>query len=142
LGEKALPAVRQAITQRDVTVLPVDEEDEVNISFAAPIMQRGVVIGALGIQADTDREWTEDEIALVEAVIERIGLTAETLRLLDETQRRAAREQAIGEVTARIRETLDMETMLRTATGEIRQTLNLGDLVIRLLPPKADDQGK
>jgi hypothetical protein len=35
-----------------------------------------------------------------------------------------------------------METMLRTATGEIRQALNLGDLVIRLLPPKADDQGK
>jgi len=39
-------------------------------------------------------------------------------------------------VTARIRETLDMETVLRTAVQEVRQALGLPEVVVRLREPK------
>ncbi|MBN2389396.1 MAG: GAF domain-containing protein [Anaerolineae bacterium] len=111
--------------------------------LAVPVKVRGEVIGVIGFTKPAGNSaWTTEEIALVELLTEQLGVALDSARLYQDTQRRAAREQLIGEVTARIRETLDMETMLRTATGEIRQALNLGDLVIRLLPPKADDQGK
>jgi GAF domain-containing protein len=78
------------------------------------------------------RPWTAEEIALAESVGEQVTLTVENLRLMDETQRRAARERLIGEVTGRVRQTLDMETILKTAAHEIGQTLGLAALEVRL----------
>jgi len=70
---------------------------------------------------------------------------AERARLYRETQRNAARERAVAQVGARVRASLDLEAMLRTAASEMRQALNLGDLVIRLAPPDAvsgSDEGR
>jgi hypothetical protein len=43
-----------------------------------------------------------------------------------------------GEVTARMRETLDMEAVLKTAANEMYQALGLGKIVIRLAVDKVD----
>ena len=85
-------------------------------------------------------EWTAEQQELLQALAEQLGVALEGGRLYRETQRRAAREQVIGQVTGRIRESLDLETMLRTATVEIRQALNLGDLVVRLAAPQESAQ--
>jgi hypothetical protein len=37
-----------------------------------------------------------------------------------------------------MRETLDVETVLKTAVQEVRQALNLPEVVIRLVPPPGD----
>jgi hypothetical protein len=50
-----------------------------------------------------------------------------SMRLLDETRRRATRERLTSEVTARIRETLSMETV-----QEVGQALRPPEVVIRL----------
>src|SRR5690606_22459019 len=76
-------------------------------ALAAPIQVRGEAIGRLEVQDDREtRQWTAEEVALVQAVTNRLALAAENLRLLDETQRRAAQERLVGEVTARMRQTL------------------------------------
>ena len=141
--EILLPALKSAVTRREaVAGKSGDVEDDLPAAtLAAPIKLRDEVIGVLGISRDgDDRPWTEEERALVTAVVERLAMTAESLRLMDETQRRAAREQAIAEVGARIRASLDMETMLRTAAGEMRQALALDDLVIRLTSADPADE--
>ncbi|HVN16111.1 MAG TPA: hypothetical protein VMT73_10265, partial [Anaerolineales bacterium] len=58
--------------------------------------------------------------------------------LLEETQRNAARDQLIANVSSRIRETLDMETVLQTAATELRKAFGLQEAEIRLGP--ADHQ--
>jgi GAF domain-containing protein len=104
-------------------------------TLAAPIVLRGAIIGTLEIHDEDDtRQWSEDEIALVEAVAERLGLAAENLRLLEETQRRAAFDRLVGQVTGRMRETLDLDTVLKTAAQEVRQALDLSEVVVRLIP--------
>ncbi|MFL7792056.1 MAG: substrate-binding domain-containing protein, partial [Anaerolineae bacterium] len=103
-------------------------------TLVAPVTLRGMPIGALGIHDVASRRWTDEDIALIEDVAERVALAAENMRLLDETQRRAAREQLVGEVTARVRETLDMDTVLKVAVQELRQALGLSEVVIRLAP--------
>jgi hypothetical protein len=64
-------------------------------------------------------------------------------RLYQDTQRRAARERLAGEITGRIRETLDVETVLKTAIREMGAALGipkvevrLGGAVIQPLSPK------
>jgi len=132
LGDAVLPEVRQAMEQQRAVVVAAPQGDG-SSALVAPITLRGTVIGALGIHAeDGARQWSEDEIALVTAIAERVALAAENMRLLDETQRRAARERLIGEITSRIRETLDVETMLKTAVDEMYQALGVDKIAIRL----------
>jgi GAF domain-containing protein len=102
-------------------------------TLALPVRVRGQTIGVVDMRKDTDyKDWTPQEIALAENMAEQLGVALESARLYQDTQRRAAREQLVGQVTTRIRETLDLETMLKTATHEVRQSLNLPEVVIRL----------
>jgi GAF domain-containing protein len=80
-----------------------------------------------------------EQITLVETLTEQLGVALESARLYQDTVRRAAQEQLIGEATGRIRESLDIETVLKTIASEIRQALDLDTLVIRLATPEMDD---
>ena len=101
--------------------------------LVTPILLRGETIGSLGVHDDdATREWADEEIALVRAVVERFGTTADNLRLFDEMQRAAARERMVAEVTDRMRRALGLDDVLRTAVSEIRQALDLDELVLRL----------
>ncbi len=97
------------------------------------VQARGNVIGTVSAhkpgQAGT---WTSEEIALLETLTEQLGTALESARLYQDTQRRATRERLIGEITARMRETLDVEAVLKTAVGEMRQALSLEKVLVRL----------
>ncbi|MBU1879293.1 MAG: GAF domain-containing protein, partial [Chloroflexi bacterium] len=103
--------------------------------LSAPIRLRGQDIGSIMLQRDPDQDhWSPEEAALMEEVGVQIGLALENARLVEDTQRRAAREQLTGEVSTRMRETLDVDTVLRTTirefshiAGGARVTLRLGD---------------
>jgi PAS domain S-box-containing protein len=70
-----LPEVQETLTRKDVVALSGNTQDVDHAALVAPIMQRNEVIGALGIHdEDQGRQWTEDEIALVETIAERMGI--------------------------------------------------------------------
>jgi PAS domain S-box-containing protein len=124
LGDVVLPEIQQAIEQQHaMTLTEGDDEGQRRSALVAPVALRGEVIGVLGVHDDGARQWTDGEIALVEAVAERMAQTAENLRLLDETQRRARREQTLREITARVRGSTDPDTIVRTALRELGTTL-------------------
>jgi GAF domain-containing protein len=138
LGDEALPEVQQAMTQKSPVIWSGDGE-LASSALVVPIVLRGQPIGALGFtDKEGKRQWSADNIALAKAISEQLALAAENLRLVDESQRRAARERLTGEVTARMREMLDMETVLKTAANEMYQALGLDEIVIRLATDKAD----
>jgi GAF domain-containing protein len=97
--------------------------------MVVPIVQAGQVVGALGFEG---KEWTTEEVALVEALSEQFAQAAENQRLIEETQERAARERLTGEVASRMRESLDVDAVLQTAAREMRRALRLHDISIRL----------
>jgi GAF domain-containing protein len=104
-------------------------------SLTTPIKARGQVIGVIGARKPDDAgAWTQDEIALLETLAEQLSVALESARLYQDTQRRAVRERLAGEVTARMRETFDVETVLKTAAQEVRQALGLPEVVVRLAP--------
>jgi GAF domain-containing protein/HAMP domain-containing protein len=148
LGDEVLPQVQQTMAEQRTLVWSGDgngkqtEGSSPSLAssvepptLAVPITLRGQPIGVLGFtKGEKGQQWSEDEIALAEALAEQFVLAADNLRLLDETQRSAARERLTGEVTARMRESLDLEAVLKTAAGEMRQALGLDRLVVRLAP--------
>jgi GAF domain-containing protein len=107
--------------------------DEDGSRLAIPVRVRGNVIGVIsGRKPEDQGEWTREEIDLLEALAEQLNVGLESARLYEDTQRRAARERIIGEVTARIRETLDVQTVLETATQEVTEALGLAGADVRL----------
>jgi GAF domain-containing protein/HAMP domain-containing protein len=102
----------------------------------------GQVIGTISARKPSDAgDWTDEEISLMRTLTEQLNVALESARLYQDTQQRAARERLIGDVVAQIRETLDMETMLKTAAQEVRQALGLPEVTIRLASQLTDKDG-
>jgi GAF domain-containing protein/HAMP domain-containing protein len=102
-------------------------------TLAVPLRVRGRVVGVLSFGKDEPgQSWTAEEQTLLETLVEELGLALESARLYEDTQRRAAREHLISEVTSQMRETLEMETVLNTAVREIGEALGLAALDVRL----------
>ena len=120
LGKQKISEVDKALQ----TQTPVMSEDDENLTLTIPIMLRDQPIGAFGIQAGEGKhQWSAEEIALAQEISEQFALAAESLRLLDETQRRAARERLVTEITTKIRASNDPQTMIQTAAKELREAL-------------------
>jgi GAF domain-containing protein len=85
---------------------------------------RAQLIGAIGIRREDGTAWSEHELNIVAAVADQLAQTIENLRLLDETRRRAAREQTASVIAGHIREAVEIEVVLERALAELGQALN------------------
>ncbi|HTP09492.1 MAG TPA: response regulator, partial [Anaerolineae bacterium] len=63
---------------------PVDVDGQSVVSV--PIELRGEVLGALTVQDEVDRQWTEDELATLQAVAAQVAQSLEAARLLEESE--------------------------------------------------------
>ncbi len=102
-------------------------------ALVVPVKLRDVSVGVIGFHRPAEAgEWQPEEIALAEGVAERAALALENVRLLEETQRRAAQEQLLAEITARVRASTEIDAILRTSIRELGRALRASDGLIRL----------
>ncbi|MEJ2207563.1 MAG: GAF domain-containing protein [Anaerolineae bacterium] len=133
VGKEWRPEMEKAIQAGQTTV----EEDggTGTVTVAIPVRVGGQIIGVMDARRRLEAgEWSPQEIELVETLSEQLGLALEGARLYEDTQRRAAQEELVGQVTGRFRETLDVDSVLKTAAQEIRQALGLSRFTVRLAP--------
>lgn len=123
---------RQAWQQEAPVVVAMEPQRGDGARAAAiPIKLREQVIGVLELRSESE-PIPEDILSLVEDVAQRLALTMEGARLYQDARRRAARERMIAEITARLRATPDIDTILRTAVQEIGRNLGASEGVIWL----------
>ncbi|MCG3208703.1 MAG: hypothetical protein FOGNACKC_02315 [Anaerolineae bacterium] len=102
-------------------------------NLVVPLKIRNEVVGVLGLQeVANNRRWTDEEIALVEAIAEQMSLAAENLRLLDETQLRAAREKRVNEIGEKIQAAQSLEDALQIAIKEVGLSLQATETSVQL----------
>lgn len=103
--------------------------------LAIPIQLRDQVIGTLNIRPNNDkRTWSADEVNIVQAVAERLGLALDNARLFEETSSRAMRERLVSDITTKIRGTNDPQEMIKTAVEELKTAL--GVTRVEIIPSK------
>jgi GAF domain-containing protein len=105
--------------------------DGSNPQMMIPVKLRGEVVGILNVKTDENRKWTSDEMDIVTAIVERAALAIENTRLLTESQKSAEKERVIGEISARIGASTQIETILRTTIQELGNTLADTDIAIQ-----------
>ncbi len=131
-----LPASGNWPEELQAAMLSDGGSQEVNKSgLALPLRVGNVVIGGLSLRkASPDDVWTEEEVGLVETLTDRLGQALESARLYQETQLQAAQEQISGEISNQIRQTLDLDSVLRTAARQLGETFGAREVIIRMNP--------
>jgi GAF domain-containing protein len=102
-----------------------------------PIELRGETIGTLVVQSPSTNALNQDQIDLIKAVADRVALSAENARLFDETARRAERERLVSDITGKIRNNNDPQSMIQTAMDELRKVLGASRIEVIQQPSKS-----
>jgi GAF domain-containing protein len=118
------------------------EQEQERSGVAVPIKLRGQTLGVVGIETESGgRAWTEDEIALLAAVGEQLGQALEGARLFADTERTAERERLIGDITAKIRSSTNVQDILETTAEELGRVLGTSRALVRLAPTRPGTGG-
>ncbi len=100
---------------------------------SAPLILQGQAIGSLTLEdVDPNRRWSEEELALVEAVSEQLALTVENLRLFEDTQKLAAREQLTRQITDKMRAAPDFDSIIEVGVQELARVLGRSHVMVKL----------
>jgi len=122
--------IRQTMNRGSVSVFNADKK-RTESTLVVPVKLRGQVIGVLNIKASkNEHQWSFDEIGLAEVISERLALALENARLLQDSQNRAAKEQAISEITTKISGSINMRNILQTAVEELGHALPGSEVII------------
>ena len=76
--------------------------------------------------------WAENEIQMAQLLSDQLSGALDGARLYGESQRRAERERAITEVSARIGGAVDIDHILRATAEELSKMIGDSEVVIQL----------
>jgi GAF domain-containing protein len=126
-GNRTLPIQPKSQLER-VKALPQTGRlwlEKASSEITVPIKLRGQTVGFLEVNSKKgSRRWTRDEITLLETAAERAALALENARLVESAQRRASREHAIGEISARIGAVTNVDTIMQMAVEELGRKIS------------------
>jgi GAF domain-containing protein len=106
-----------------------ENEDE---NLYVPVVLHGQEIGRIKLKKrkGISNDWSNHERDLVEKISTQIALALENSRLVDEAQKNALRNQMIANFSTYVRETLDVDAVVRTAATELRKVFDLKEAEI------------
>ena len=109
--------------------------------LSIPLMAGERLLGWLMVESlSGPYPFTDREVRLYRTLAEQAALALERMRLFEETRRRAEWERIRAEVSARVRASTDMETILRTAVRELGRAFRASEGVIQIHRGDGRDQ--
>jgi PAS domain S-box-containing protein len=107
----------------------------VRADIVTPLWRGDETIGGLSIMCAWRREWSENEVVLLEAVGRQLGIAAERARLLENTQTRLAHLIALREIDQAISSSLDLQFTLAVIFNQVTAQLGVDATDLLLLNP-------
>ncbi|MCC3408273.1 MAG: GAF domain-containing protein [Microcoleus sp. PH2017_10_PVI_O_A] len=132
----AMSDIRQAALQD--CFLQVLEQFQIKATLVAPVMKGSELWGLLCVhQCSAPRNWESSEIQFVTQVSAQLSIALEQADLLAQTQQQAVelqqateQQRILFEVVAKIRESLDIKAIFKTATQEVCQFMQVDRIAV------------
>lgn len=129
LGDEGLLVAKPETTQVKAAKTITSEDfrySDRGPTIIAPISLRGELVGAIKLQElDPSRIWTEDELALVRAVTEQVGMALENSQLVEETRRRADHEAIVTDIFSQLRSSSEPQVIQQSALEALQRALQV-----------------
>ena len=130
---KGYRASKDGIEPIKETLKKDGKSEKTDFEYKVPVKLRDVVIGYLNVNLDKPvKQYSEDELDIIQATVDRFALAVENARLLEESQRRAERESMIGNISSKIGSSIRMDTIIQTTVKELGEALNGPEITFRL----------
>jgi len=121
--------MKQAVQKGEL----IYRDGEASTTLAIPLKVREQVIGVLDAhKPEGEREWTPDEVVLLQTLVDQLGVALDSARLYEDTQRRAAREQLARQITDRMRRTTGMRELMQVTIQEMSKALGRSGAFVQL----------
>ena len=109
------------------------EKIELRRAVTLPLFVRGRCVGALGVDNPLDnRPFVERDVELLRELADHTGLVIESIRAVGELAERERRAELLNAVNSRIRQSLDLQTILDAAVRELGTALQASRCFVRL----------
>jgi len=109
--------------------------DDNGLKVAIPITVRGEAVGTIRLSRENSApSWREKDLDLAKSMTEELSRAMDSARLFDETKKQADRERVVGEISDKMRETMNVESVVRLAADELYKLLELEQITIHLNP--------
>jgi len=108
-----------------------NRKNKKSTSFVVPVKLRNQVVGTMNIDLPDNQEVDQDEVEIIQALADRVGIAIETATLLEESRRQAAKEQRISDITAKIGASVNMRNVLQTAVEELGKSIPGSEIIIQ-----------
>jgi len=112
--------------------LYVDGAEQV---LCVPIISRGQNLGAMEFRAPAERVWNSRSIELVRVISQRLALALDNLRLFEQAQTVANREQVASQIAANLQTKTDVDSLVAIAAEAFQEALGATRTSIRLGAP-------
>jgi GAF domain-containing protein len=136
-GQLSTPDIRSALESGEI-VSHGSRNGRGKAALIVPVKLRNETIGTISVNLPEGDKLDTDNIDIVRAASERIALALENATLLEESQRRAAKERTIGQISAKIGGLVNIENILQTAIQELGNTLPNTDIAIQFNPENSE----
>ncbi len=94
--------------------------DESRTTAAVPIRIREQTLGVVRFtHSAAQGAWGQEQVQLMQTLVDQLSDALENARLYQDTQLRAARERLTGEITAQMRQSLDVTAVLQAVAREL-----------------------
>jgi GAF domain-containing protein/HAMP domain-containing protein len=107
--------------------------------LATPLIARGQLLGILDVQSDEMAYFSEETLDVMELLAGQIATALSNARLFEVVERTSRHEQAVGTITRRIQEAVDLDDILQVTVRELGKALRVPYTAIEL--KIADDNG-
>lgn len=95
----------------------------------APVLTPGRAVGVLALAEDTDREFEEEDVERLEAVVAQLASVLDAVTLAEEMQYKIAYSRALGDIDMMIA-SVDITEILRHGVRKIHETIDVEKVLV------------
>jgi GAF domain-containing protein len=137
------PLLLQEDFTRRAKAIGAELGDTLALSWlGVPLLIGDDIIGVLVVQDfEHEQRYSDDDAALLTTLASQVATALQTAQLMEQVQRTARRERLIHEITSKVRQAPDFNTILETTARELRRSLNVSSASIHI-GSEGEDSGE
>lgn len=132
------PVVTGDVSRDPRLAVPAFCDEGVQAMALAPMRARGRVLGVLGVMSYTPCEFSPEQVALISAIADQIGIALDNARLLDEAHQRVRELSTLQTTSMEIASTLELWPALETIASSTLELTDACAVEMHLYETKTD----
>jgi sigma-B regulation protein RsbU (phosphoserine phosphatase) len=117
-------------TQAEPMYVPIDPH--VRSELAVPVIYREQLLGILNLESVEPAAYDESDTEIMTSLVSNLGSVISNLQLVGQIRQQVERQQQILDITNKIRQSVDIQTILETSASELARALKARKAAIQV----------